>query len=126
MGTNTSIDPNWVMAIVAIIAIVSPIITAIINNLYQSWLRKIELYEIAKRQAFIEYISASVNVVASKTPENEIAFYKSLNSLYAYFPNIAELKPEALIKPICYSDLIDYNHYSQELIVFLSKQIRKK
>ena len=42
--------------LIAVIALVSPIITTVINNRHQLKLKKIDMYEEAKRKALSEFI----------------------------------------------------------------------
>lgn len=114
-----------ITTVIAICAIISPIITAIINNIHQSKIKRIEIYEVTKRQAFTDYVSASFNYLSSKTSENETKFFVALNNLYSYF-DMSNIDYQELSSAISSLDCETYSYQSQKLIVNLSKQIKKK
>lgn len=115
-----------ITSIIALCAIISPIATAIINNIHQSKIKRIELYELAKRQALTDYISASFNYISSKTTENEVKFFTALNNLYIYFPKIDKIDYEDLSRATHSLDASSHSFYSQKLLRNLSKHIKKK
>lgn len=117
------IDLNLtITAIIALIALVSPIATAIINNCYQLKLKNIELYEIAKRQCLEEFIKATSNYYDSSNSLGEIVdLHSHVNNLYIYFDNVPEavnnlssLSGQTLTKELT------------NIVTELSKQIKKK
>lgn len=121
---NSVVDPNWIMAIIAFCAVISPIITAIINNIYQANNKRLEMYELAKREALSEYIKALYTASSCNSPENISNYFICLNNLRLYFSNLNELD---------YNDLTDidkdiyYQDYkSHKTIELLAKQIKKK
>ena len=117
---------SYVIAIgIGLSAVFSPWLVTRENNKHQLKLKQIENYELAKRQALSNYISASYNHISSKTPENEAKFYIALNNLYIYFSDINNIKYEDLSSAERYSNAENYSYYSQELMKNLSKQILK-
>lgn len=120
---NTIVDPNWIMAIIAFCAIISPIITAIIDNICKAKNQRLEIYELAKRQALSDYIESSHKVATTHTPENEAKFYIALNKLFLFFPDLPKDDFRKLSE--IYSDSEDQSLCSYELIEKLSKQIKK-
>lgn len=53
---------SWTIAVIlGISAIISPIVTALINNKYQLKLKNIEVYELAKRTALEDFIKNACN-----------------------------------------------------------------
>lgn len=74
-----------ITGIIALSAIISPIIVAIINNRYQLKLKQFEKYEIDKTQALNNFLGAwgeHFSIFCSKT---EQAFLKSLYELLPYY-----------------------------------------
>ena len=114
-----------ITTVIAVCAIISPVITAIINNVHQSKIKRIEIYELAKRQALTDYITASYNYLSSQTTENKSKFFIALNNLYVYF-DISDFNYHDLSGAINSYDCENHSYYSQKLISNLSKQIEKK
>ena len=114
-----------ITTVIAVCAIISPVITAIINNVHQSKIKRIEIYELAKRQALTDYITASYNYLSSQTTENKSKFFIALNNLYVYF-DISDFNYHDLSSAINSYDCENHSYYSQKLISNLSKQIEKK
>ncbi|PWL65967.1 MAG: hypothetical protein DBY26_06775 [Amedibacillus dolichus] len=50
---------NWILVVIAIASVISPIITAIINNIYQLRLKKIEL----KQQQYNRDVQRIINIL---------------------------------------------------------------
>jgi len=117
---------SWLIAIgVGLSAIISPIATAIINNKHQLKTKQIEIYELTKRKALENYITASFNLSASKNANTEADFFIALNNLYLYFPEIDTI-PYDDLSSFPYSSKIDESSYLfQKVIKNLSKQIKK-
>lgn len=122
-----NIDLNLtITGIIALCAILSPILTTLINNHHQSKMKKVEIYELAKQKALREYISASFNYISFKNQENEVKFFTALNNLYIYFPNIHDINYDDLSSAIRSLNAESYSFYSQETFKNLSKHIKKK
>lgn len=80
---------SWLIAIsIGLAAVISPIATAIINNKHQLELKKLEIYELAKRNALENFIKSASRCFDSRTLGNLYDYYNSLNNLYIYFTNI--------------------------------------
>lgn len=120
------IDLNLtITAIIALAAIISPIITTVINIIYQSYLKNIEFYKLSKRKALENYITASFNLSANKTADTEANFFIALNNLYIYFPKLKNISYDDL-SSFPYASKIDESSYLfQKVINSLSKQIKK-
>lgn len=59
---------SWLIAIVlGISAVISPVITAWINNEYQLKMKNIEVYELAKRQALENFVKQACNLKYSSS-----------------------------------------------------------
>ena len=116
-----NIDSNTITAIIAVIALISPIATAWLNNYYQTKRENIQNYELAKRQALIDFIHYA-NLYHQASSSHHISdLHSALNNLYIYFSNVP--------KEVHNLKNINYNEFDKELnliIVELSKQVLKK
>lgn len=84
---------EWFSQTVAIIllvsSIISPIIVTLINNRQQNKIKKIDIYEDAKRKALSEFIDCSNHFLQNKEYiDLRVKYYSSLNKLFIYFKNI--------------------------------------
>lgn len=117
---------SWVIAIgVGLSAVISPSITAFINNKHQLKIRNIEIYELSKRKALENYITASFNLSANKTADTEANFFIALNNLYLYFPEIDNISYDDLSSFPYVSSIDESSYLFQKVIKNLSKQIKK-
>lgn len=84
-------DPTITISIIiAIIALISPIVTAIINNCHQTKIKKMDMYETAKREALTDFIhSAQATIFNSENPEFMLSYIASFNKLFIYFTDIS-------------------------------------
>ena len=132
--SSPSIDPNWIMAIIALIAIVSPIVTAIINNYYQIKLKKLDMYESAKRKALSDFVtSAQAAILNSDSKEIVLEYTSNFDKLFIYFNDIstASITPFDRARVEVNTDFNEKNFQkaNKELSIFiekLSKQISKE
>ena len=82
---------SWVMAVIlGLSAIISPIVTAIINNKYQLSLKKIDTYEELKRKSLENFLECSANIHYNDTLGAVDRFNQSVASLYIYFKDVPE------------------------------------
>lgn len=117
---------SWLIAIgIGLSAIISPIATAIINNKHQLEIKQIENYELSKRKALENYITASFNLSANKNATTEANFFIALNNLYLYFPEIDTISYDDLSSFSCSSGIDESSYSFQKVIKNLSKQIKK-
>lgn len=112
-----------ITVILALSAIISPIIVAIINNRFQIKMKQLENYDLAKRDALDNFAEALGKYKASVTFKDEELFFSSLYSLLLYFEidttfftKLVESKDDT---EILFSE-------SNKLIIELSKQIKYK
>ncbi len=111
-----------ITSIIALCAIISPIITTAINNHHQSAMKKIEFYELAKRESLNKFINSFAlyfhNPKNAKIKEDAIS---SMHSLLIYF---------TIDKTLQLLILEAFNQKKNKLlnqaIIELSKQIEKK
>lgn len=127
-------DPNWIIAIIAFVAIISPVLTSIIDNIVKYKIKKLDMYEDAKRNALCNFInSAQSAILNSEDSEIVLNYICSYDQLFIYF---SELTIDD-IKPLDLSRTEANNNYSDEkfrkanteltkLVEKLSKQIAKK
>lgn len=77
--------------ILLISSIVSPIITAIINNRHQLAIKKIDMYETAKRNALSEFIDCAQATILNSDDSRETMnkYISSFDKLFIYFSDIS-------------------------------------
>lgn len=115
--------------VIGIIAFISPIITAIINNVHQTKMKKLDMYETEKRIALSNFIKACEDfMLEGEYVSNKLwsAYYSSIHQLFIYF-NIPDysmfLQLENVIKQ---QNIFNSNRELTKIVVTLSKQISKK
>lgn len=119
MQTDLSLT---ITSIIALCAIISPIITTALNNHHQSVMKKIEFYELAKRESLTNFINNFTlyfqNPKDSKIKKEALS---SMHSLLIYF---------TIDQPLQLLILEAFNQKKSKLlnqvIIELSKQIEKK
>lgn len=116
--------------LLTIIAFVSPIVTTLINNYYNFKIKKLDMYEQAKRNSLENFINAVSAVITVPNNENLKLYYSSLNNLYIYFSitNTEDIKK--LNNEIDQFNIKDDSTSIQKVLnkitVTLSSQIQKK
>lgn len=125
---------SWTIAVIlGLSAIVSPIITTVINNCHQTKIKKMDMYENAKRNVLSEFIMSAQASIFNSDHDTMLEYITSLNKLFIYFSNISL---ESL-KPFDHARAEVINNYSDEkyrianrelnkIVFSLSKQIDKK
>lgn len=112
-----------ITVILALSAIISPIIVAIINNRFQIKMKQIENYDLAKRDTLANFAEALGKYKASVTFKDEEIFFSSLYSLLLYF----EIDTTFFTKLVESKDDTEILFFeSNKLIIELSKQIKYK
>lgn len=126
---------NWntfsciISVVIGVIAFISPIVTAIINNYHQTKIKKLDMYEIEKRNALSNFIKACENfILEGEYVNNKLwsAYYSSIHQLYIYFvipDDSMFLQLENVIKR---QNIFESNHKLTKVVVTLSKQISKE
>lgn len=115
-------NPDVVMAIIAVIAIISPIVTSVINNHYQTKRENVKNYELAKRQALNNFINSWLACCNKDqiSDNDKLNYYKAFNSLYIYFKDVPDVTNTLFsIKPQYRVEHLNF------VITSLAKQIRK-
>ncbi len=115
---------NLITVSLASLAFLSPIITAIINNVYTYKHKKVELYEKDKISKLNDFIEAYKNYFITQSETDFELFHLSVYSLYLYFKISDNLKNEflKLEKIGCVDDL---RKATRDIIYDLSKQLIK-
>ena len=113
---------SCVMSIIlGLSAIISPIITAIINNYYQLKLKRIDMYELSKRKALQTFNEEAISYKYSLNVGGAIPLRKAINNLYLFFDNIP-----SDISVLYNKELPDYDIKLNNIVVTLGKQITKE
>ena len=112
---------SYAVAVILLIAsIISPIATALINNNHQSKMKRIEIYEISKRNALEKFIDIASRYVNSFSSREKEEYFSALNSLYVYFDTV----PDSIGNLLSYN-YKDYPNELTKIVQVLSKQIKK-
>lgn len=113
---------SYIFAIaITLAALASPIVTAIINNIYQTKRENIINYELAKRKAlenYVEIASKCSDTISIGLKDNYI---KSANTLYIYFSNVP-----SEVDYLLDMNGNDFNEILTRIVQDLSEQIAKK
>lgn len=109
-----------ISVVLALAAIISPIIVSIINNKYQLKLKKIENYDIARRNTFENYSRAVGNYVTYGNMKNQLEMINSLYALIPYF-NIDLTDINAIVDSAENRDMVIQK--SNEILKILKEQL---
>lgn len=116
--------------LLTIIAFVSPIVTTLINNYYNFKIKKLDMYEQAKRNSLENFINAVSAMITIPNGENLKLYYSSLNNLYIYFSitNTEDIKKlnNELDQFSINDDSTGIQKALNKITVTLSSQIQKK
>lgn len=116
--------------LLTIIAFVSPIVTTLINNYYNFKIKKLDMYEQAKRDSLENFINAVSAMITIPNSENLKLYYSSLNNLYIYFSitNAEDIKKlnNELDQFSINDDSTSIQKALNKITVTLSSQIQKK
>ena len=84
-------DPTITTSIlIALIALISPIVIAIINNIHESEIKKLDMYEAAKRGALSNFIdSAEAAILNYEDEEAMLEYAANSDKLFIYFSNFS-------------------------------------
>ena len=118
-------DPNWIMAMIALAAIVSPAIVSVIDNIFKYKSNQLELSYPNKRKALSDFVSNALNVYLEPTYADMINYNIAKNNLYVYFDNINDKHFEDLEIYKSRKDLSNYKNVVDKIVKELSSQIDK-
>lgn len=120
-------DPNWILAIIALCAIFSPIISTWLNNKYQLEFKQIELLEKSQHNALEFFIKSTEEFFYDKTSLDErVSFESSISNLFIYFSIPDYSLFDKLKQCIKDNDYQKTQFALSEITRFLSTQIKKK
>lgn len=122
---------EWYSYVVAVILLVSSVISPwlvnVENNKHQLKIKKLDMYEEAKRKTLSNFIECAQDYLLNLNYiEQSIKYYSSLNSLFIYFTDID------LTTFIPFENAIKNNNYKvstlelSKIVQVLSKQIQKE
>ena len=110
-------NTDVIMCIIALSAIISPIIVAFLNNQHDYKIRKLDMIIKVKQEVLSDFAKNAIN----NFDTNSISFYASLNKLYIYF----EIN-EKLLKDITekqHNTIYEYQDAVAKFMKNLSEQI---
>lgn len=122
---------SYLIAFILLVAsIISPIATAIINNKHQTNIKKLDMYENAKRDALSNFIDAAEHCLfASEYIDENMEFSSAINKLFIYFDNVSMSSIKTLSDKIAKTQksngYADANHALANIVQELSLQIKK-
>lgn len=122
---------EWYSYVVAVILLVSSVISPwlvnVENNKHQLKIKKLDMYEEAKRKTLSNFIECAQDYLLNLNYiEQSIKYYSSLNRLFIYFTDID------LTTFIPFENAIKNNNYKvstlelSKIVQVLSKQIQKE
>ena len=120
---------EWFSYAVAIIlllsSIISPIITAIINNRHELKLKELDMFNKSKRVALNDFINCASNLIKTRSEADICEYFKALNKLYIFFDG-KELW-EFQVFPNHIKDIDNFKAYCNftSIVEKLTKQILK-
>lgn len=117
-------DPNWIMAIIAISAIFSPAIVSIIDNIFNYKSKKLELEYPNKRNSLTTFVDRAMRVYNTQSFKDVVNYHTAKNDLYIYFNNV----PDKLIEKLENTNKNSFSDYKltlNSIIKKLSLQINK-
>lgn len=126
---------SYSVAVILLVAsIISPIITTYMNNKHQKELKKIDIYEDAKKEALSNFIDSAQ--VLNYNPTDSEAMYEyciAFDKLFIYFSDISldtvkelELVRKEIAKNDTQENFIKANRELTKIVQVLSKQIAKE
>ncbi len=118
-------DPNWIIAIIAICAIFTPAIVSIIDNIFKYKSKKLEILYPYQHTALSTFISESLLYYLNSTYADMVKYEMAKNNLYVYFKNINNKYFEDLNTYKSELNIENYRKTVNIIIKDLSQQIGK-
>ncbi len=118
-------DPNWIMAIIAIAAIVSPTIVSVIDNIFKYKSRKLELSYPKQREALSQFVFCAMEYYVGGSFTYTTKYIAAKNNLYAYFSNVPSKEIDKLDELSKSKQLDEYKKCLNNIAIKLSQQIDK-
>ena len=127
-----TVDHNMIATVVAVAAIVSPVVTTLINCIFQLVNKcidsKQELLKNTvhhKREILEKYVSSLGEVIRYCSKENEAQYGKYHNLAYLYLPSELHVPMSNISKLIRNCEFIQAQELSEELIPLILCEIEK-
>lgn len=118
-------DPNWIIAIIAISAILSPAIVSIIDNIFKYKTKQLELYFPNKQKALSCFVEKALAFYVGNYFVDKAEYDIAKNNLYTYF----EINSNALFSQLENSkkeqNLVEFENTIQMIVNRLSSQLNK-
>lgn len=118
-------DPNWIMAIIALSAIFSPAIVSIIENLFKYKTKELELSFPNKQKALSTFVEKAMQYFPSDSYGYTAAYVSAKNDLYIFF----DISSDSLFKQLenakNASNSKEYKETLNMIVKRLSQQLKK-
>lgn len=118
-------DPNWIMAIIAIAAILSPSIVSIIDNIFKYQSKKLELKYPKQREALSQFVTCAMEFYVGGSYVFTTKYIASKNNLYVYFKNVPSKEIDKLDDLVASKQFDEYKKCLNSIAIKLSQQIDK-
>ena len=126
-----------ITGIIALCAIISPILTSIIDNMYKLKAKKMDVYETGRINALNDFINCTFNCINyfdgnSNSDDIKVKiellreYYKSYHKLITFFPNINLKDVDAIGAQITSGEYGFIANKLYRVVIDLSKQIEPK
>lgn len=118
-------NPDWIMAIIALCAIFSPAIVSIVDNIFKYCTRKNEISIPNKQKALSEFVNQSMNFYLAEIYNDTVEYIKAKNNLFIYF-NIESSNLFTQLEN--YAKNKDFDNYKETINMIvkrLSEQLNK-
>lgn len=118
-------DPNWIMAIIAISAIFTPAIVAVIDNIFKYKTKQLELYFPNQQKALSNFVEKAMLFYIKQNFNYTIEYTEAKSNLFVYF----NIDSDSLFKQLEQyekeKDIINYKETIHMIVKRLSQQLKK-
>lgn len=118
-------DPNWIMAIIALAAVLSPAIVSIIDNVFKYKTKQLELDFPNKQKALSTFVEKAMYYYSTEFYKGAAEYIKAKNDLFIYF----DISSQGLFKQLeTYAKNQDFDKYKETINMIverLSQQLKK-
>lgn len=119
------LDPNWIMAIIAISAIFTPAIVAVIDNIYKYKTKELELFFPNQQKALSNFVEKAMLFYIKQNFNYTIEYTEAKSNLFVYF----NIDSDSLFKQLEQyekeKDIINYKETIHMIVKRLSQQLKK-
>lgn len=117
---------NWILAIIAISAIFSPVIVSIVDNIFKYKMKVFEVDNQNKEQSLAEFVNQAMNYYLANMYEDTVKYIKAKNNLFIYFNGVSNNLFEQLEQYAKNKDFDNYKETINIIVKRLSQQLNKK